>query len=161
MIDKAGATPTLQMITLAPLGLDEVAIDMRFCGLCHTDCHMRYNDWGILTYPMVAGHEGTRVVSKVGERVTGLQVGDSVGVGWIHNCCKECDACLIGTDNLCCSGYQGVFLGKGAGCWGHGSCQMQGCFAKVLHIDAHFAFKLPNGIALDSGAPLLCAGITV
>ena len=72
VIDKAGATPTLQTITLAALGPDEVAIDMRFCGLCHTDCHMRYNDWGISTYPMVAGHEGTGVVSKVGARVTGL-----------------------------------------------------------------------------------------
>ena len=161
VIDKAGATPTLQTITLAALGPDEVAIDMRFCGLCHTDCHMRYNDWGISTYPMVAGHEGTGVVSKVGARVAGLKVGDSVGVGWIRNCCKECDACLIGKDNLCTSGYQGTFLGESAGCWGRGGCQMQGCFAKVLHIDARFAFKLPSGIALDAGAPLLCAGITV
>jgi uncharacterized zinc-type alcohol dehydrogenase-like protein len=161
VIEKAGATPTLQTIPLSALGPDEVEIDMRYCGLCHTDCHMRNNDWGISTYPMVAGHEGTGVISRVGDRVTGLKVGDAVGVGWIRNCCKQCDACLVGKDNLCAPGYQGVFLGEGAGCWGRGGCQMQGCFAKVLHIDARFAFKLPDGISLDTGAPLLCAGITV
>ena len=160
VIDKAGAAPTLQTIPLASLGPEEVEIDMRFCGLCHTDCHMRNNDWGISTYPMVAGHEGTGVISKVGDRVTDLKVGDAVGVGWIRNCCKQCPACLIGKDNLCAPGYQGVFLGVGAGCWGRGGCQMQGCFAKILHIDARFAFKLPDGISLDTGAPLLCAGIT-
>ncbi|KAL3768630.1 hypothetical protein ACHAW5_004325 [Stephanodiscus triporus] len=161
VIDKAGAEPTLQTITLAALGPDEVEIDMRYCGLCLTDCHMQNNDWGISTYPMVAGHEGTGVVSKVGTRVTDLKVGDAVGIGWIRNSCKQCDACLGGKDNLCGAYYQGTYLGENAGSWGRGGCELQGCFAKVMHIDARFAFKLPAGFALDAGAPLLCAGITV
>ncbi|KAJ3323160.1 hypothetical protein HDV06_002172 [Boothiomyces sp. JEL0866] len=161
VVESKGSRAVLKTIPLAPLKDEEVEIDMKFCGLCHTDCHMQHNDWGITTYPLVAGHEGTGVVAAVGKNVTGLKVGDHVGVGWIRNSCKSCRQCIQGKDNLCEQVYQGVFLGKNAGGWGRQGCELQGCFSKVMHIDARFAFKIPESVDLAQVAPLLCAGITV
>ncbi|KAJ3313994.1 hypothetical protein HDV04_001300 [Boothiomyces sp. JEL0838] len=161
VIESKGAPAVLKTIPLAPLKDDEVEIDMKFCGLCHTDCHMQNNDWGITTYPLVAGHEGTGIVAAVGRNVTNLKAGDHVGVGWIRNSCKSCRQCIQGKENLCEHVYQGVFLGKNAGNWGRQGCELQGCFAKIMHIDARFAFKIPETVDLAKVAPLLCAGITV
>jgi uncharacterized zinc-type alcohol dehydrogenase-like protein len=51
-----------------------VEIDMTHCGLCHTDIHMRDNDWGISNYPMVPGHEGVGVIRKLGSCVRSAKV---------------------------------------------------------------------------------------
>ncbi len=80
--------------------------------LCHTDIHMRDNDWGVTDYPVVLGHEGVGVIRKIGSSVKTLKVGDRVGVSWIRDSCQCCDRCLAGRENLCEEGYQGTYLGK-------------------------------------------------
>jgi uncharacterized zinc-type alcohol dehydrogenase-like protein len=62
-------------------GPQDVLIDIKFCGVCHTDIHFVRNDWGISLYPMVPGHEIVGVVSHVGDAVKGYKAGDLVGVG--------------------------------------------------------------------------------
>jgi alcohol/geraniol dehydrogenase (NADP+) len=80
----------------APLSRNDVEIEVTHNGLCHTDIHMRDNDWNVSKFPLVAGHEVVGNVTQLGEEVTGLQIGDRVGFGWIRNSCRVCDACLRG-----------------------------------------------------------------
>ncbi len=58
------------------------------------------NNWGVSDFPLVAGHEGIGVVRKVGGLVSTLKVGDTVGVGWIRDSCKDCQRCKEGRENL-------------------------------------------------------------
>ena len=133
----------------APLQVDDIEIRVTHNGLCHTDLHMRDNDWGVSQFPLVAGHEVVGVVTEVGEKVTHLQKGDRVGVGWIRNSCRTCDHCLQGEENICRQGYTGLIVGN------HGG------FADRLRVNASFTYKIPDALDSASAAPLLCAGITV
>ena len=75
VVEKKGEAPVLKEYALQALGYEEVEVEMICSGLCHTDCHMSNNDWGITTFPMVAGHEGVGKVVSVGPAVTKLKVG--------------------------------------------------------------------------------------
>jgi uncharacterized zinc-type alcohol dehydrogenase-like protein len=133
----------------APLEVDDIEIRVTHNGLCHTDLHMRDNDWGVSQFPLVAGHEVVGIVTEVGEKVTHLQKGDRVGVGWIRNSCRTCDHCLQGEENICRQGYTSLIVGH------HGG------FADRLRVNASFTYKIPDALDSASAAPLLCAGITV
>ncbi len=132
-----------------PLEQGDIEVRVTHNGLCHTDLHMRDNDWGISSYPLVAGHEVVGEVAAVGEKVNGFVVGDRVGIGWIRDSCGTCDHCLQGQENICRVGYTGLIVGN------HGG------FADRLRVPAEFAFRIPDGLDSVSAAPLLCAGITV
>lgn len=133
----------------APLEENQIEIKVTHNGLCHTDIHMRDNDWGVSQFPLVAGHEVVGEVTDVGNKVTNLKPGDRVGCGWIRNSCRTCDYCLSGEENICRQGYTGLIVGN------HGG------FADKLRINADFVYKIPEQLDSASAAPLLCAGITV
>eukprot|EP00775_Hariotina_reticulata_P004584 gene4584-4838_t len=94
-----------------PLGPTEVEINVTHNGLCHTDLHMKDDDWGLTAYPLIPGHEVVGTVKNVGSDVQGLKEGDRVGVGWIRNSCRRCKHCLRGNENLCVKGYTGLIVG--------------------------------------------------
>ena len=133
----------------APLKNSEIEIQVTHNGLCHTDIHMRDNDWGVSEFPLVAGHEVVGVVTEAGKDVTTLQKGDRVGLGWIRNSCRVCYHCLQGEENICKQGYTGLIVGNYGG------------FADKVRISADFAYRIPDALDSASAAPLLCAGITV
>lgn len=136
-------------------------LDLTHCGLCHTDIHMRDNDWGISNYPLVLGHEGVGIVTKLGSSVKNLELGDRVGITWIRDSCHGCDPCLAGRENICEKGYQGLYLGSGAGCWGKNPHNEHGgCFSKVMRIEEKFAIKLPEGLPSEVACPFICGGGT-
>lgn len=163
MVCEAQGKPfVLKEITLPPMKETMVECDLLYCGLCHTDIHMRDNDWGISNFPMVAGHEGIGKVRKVGSCVKTLQIGDVVGITWIRDSCASCKYCRQGRENICESGYKGTFLGTAAGPWGvAGTNEYGGCFSKVMRIEEKFAFKLPEGLPAEVACPLICGGGTV
>ena len=132
-----------------PLKNDETEVRVTHNGLCHTDIHMRDNDWGVSEFPLVAGHEVVGIVTEVGEDVTNLKKGDRVGLGWIRNSCRVCYHCLQGEENVCKQGFTGLIVGN------HGG------FANKVRSKADFAYKIPDALDSASAAPLLCAGITV
>ncbi|PKI75162.1 hypothetical protein CRG98_004497 [Punica granatum] len=68
-------------------GVNDVTIEILYCGICHTDLHFATNDWGITMYPCVPGHEITGVVVKVGSNVRKFSVGDRVGIGYLAASC--------------------------------------------------------------------------
>jgi uncharacterized zinc-type alcohol dehydrogenase-like protein len=133
----------------APLGNNDVEIAVTHNGLCHTDIHMRDNDWNVSKFPLVAGHEVVGNVTQIGAEVNGIKIGDRLGFGWISNSCRVCDACLRGEENICRQGYKGLIVGN------HGG------FGNKLRACADFAYKIPDNLDSASAAPLLCAGITV
>lgn len=66
---------------------------MKYCGICHSDCHIGLNDLSGCMYPIVPGHELAGTVVEVGSKVTKVKVGDNVGVGCISDSCLECGTC--------------------------------------------------------------------
>lgn len=131
-----------------PLGDHEVEIDVKNCGICHSDLNMIDNDWQMSQYPLVAGHEVVGTVSSRGSAVTNLEIGDHVGLGWHAGYCMTCMHCMNGDHNLCASG-QGTIVAH------HGG------FAEKVRASAASTVKLPDGTDEDSAGPLFCGGITV
>lgn len=130
------------------LGGDEVEIEVRSCGICHSDLSMRDNAWGLTSYPFVPGHEVAGVVARVGERVTTRRVGERVGLGWHARTCLHCAQCMGGDHNLCAS-QEGTIVGR------HGG------FADRVRCHHAFAVPIPDAIELADAGPMFCAGITV
>jgi uncharacterized zinc-type alcohol dehydrogenase-like protein len=64
-----------------PLGVEHVDIDVRYCGICHSDLSMLDNEWGFSQYPLVPGHEVIGTVAAVGEGVRNVRPGQTVGLG--------------------------------------------------------------------------------
>eukprot|EP00238_Polyblepharides_amylifera_P014326 CAMPEP_0196586898 /NCGR_PEP_ID=MMETSP1081-20130531/55877_1 /TAXON_ID=36882 /ORGANISM="Pyramimonas amylifera, Strain CCMP720" /LENGTH=338 /DNA_ID=CAMNT_0041908919 /DNA_START=125 /DNA_END=1141 /DNA_ORIENTATION=- len=133
-----------------PLGERDIDIAVTHNGLCHTDCHMRDNEWGVTQYPFVPGHEVVGTVKAIGKLVTQFKVGERVGYAWIKDSCGSCRNCVKGEENICVAGYTGLITMGG-----------NGGFQPVMRAPAAFAFKIPDALDSVSAAPLLCAGITV
>jgi uncharacterized zinc-type alcohol dehydrogenase-like protein len=132
----------------AALGAHDVEIEVSHCGLCHSDIHLIDDGWGRSAYPQVPGHEIVGTVAAAGPEVRHLAVGQRVGVGWQRSACLECDLCLAGQENLCRK--------QQATCMGH-----HGGLANRIRIDGRFAFELPDELASEFAAPLMCGGVTV
>ncbi|OYX16900.1 MAG: hydroxyacid dehydrogenase, partial [Brevundimonas diminuta] len=82
-------------------GPDDVAIEIKYCGVCHSDLHVVKNDLGGTRYPIVPGHEIAGVVTAVGANVTRFKQGDRVGVGCMVDSCRTCSACREGLEQYC------------------------------------------------------------
>ncbi|MGS2590086.1 NAD(P)-dependent alcohol dehydrogenase [Streptomyces hebeiensis] len=135
-----------------PLGPLEVDVAVTHCGVCQTDVAMVDDEHGLSRYPLVAGHEAVGVVTAVGGAVdrTRLAVGQRVGVGATAGACFACEWCLSGRQHLCPDKDDLVFRGD------------RGAFAtRVRASDWRYVHPLPDALAPEHAAPLMCAGITV
>jgi uncharacterized zinc-type alcohol dehydrogenase-like protein len=135
---------------------DDVAMEVLYCGICHTDLHQARNDWGRGTYPMVPGHEIIGRVTQVGRDVKLFAIGDHVGVGCMVDSCQHCDQCRKGEEQLCRHGNTPTYNGRD-----RLTCEpTYGGYSKHLVVREAFALRVPDGLDLSRAAPLLCAGIT-
>lgn len=137
------------------LRADDVAMEVLYCGVCHSDLHTARNDWGWTVYPVVPGHEIVGRVTAVGSAVTRYKVGDAVAVGCMVDSCQECDHCHDGEEQFCeqrTDTYNAHDLRDGA--------ITRGGYAKHLIAREEFVLRVPEGLDLSRAAPLLCAGIT-
>ncbi|XP_042004928.1 cinnamyl alcohol dehydrogenase 1-like [Salvia splendens] len=141
--------------TLRNTGPGDVYLKVMCCGICHSDIHQIKNDLGMSNYPMVPGHEVVGEVVEVGSDVTKFRAGDVVGVGCIVGCCGSCRPCKADIEQYCNKkiwSYNDVYTdGK----------PTQGGFANAMVVDQKFVVKIPDGMAPEQAAPLLCAGVTV
>ncbi len=135
---------------------NDVAMEILYCGVCHSDLHWAQNDWGGTVFPTVPGHEIIGRVTAVGEAVTKYRVGDHVGVGCMVDSCLACDQCRKGEEQLCREGntltYGGVDRVTKEITFGG--------YSKHLVVREEFVLRMPAGLDLAKVAPLLCAGIT-
>ncbi|MGN5636172.1 NAD(P)-dependent alcohol dehydrogenase [Streptomyces sp. AC154] len=138
-----------------PVGEHDVLIDIKYAGICHSDIHQAREGWGKGIFPMVPGHEIAGVVAEVGPGVTKFAVGDRVGVGCMVDSCRTCDNCKAGLEQYCSEGNIGTYNAVGK----DGEPTYGGYSTHVV-VDENYTLRIPEGIALDEAAPLLCAGIT-
>jgi uncharacterized zinc-type alcohol dehydrogenase-like protein len=134
----------------------DVLIDIKFAGICHSDIHQAREGWGEAIFPMVPGHEIAGVVTEVGPGVTKFAVGDRVGVGCMVDSCRECDNCKAGLEQYCTGGGM---VGTYNAVDKDGETTYGG-YAEKIVVDENYVVRIPEGLALDVAAPLLCAGIT-
>ncbi|WP_313275846.1 NAD(P)-dependent alcohol dehydrogenase [Stenotrophomonas sp.] len=135
---------------------NDVAMEILYCGVCHSDLHTARNDWGWSYYPTVPGHEIVGRVIAVGADVSRYQVGDHVAVGCMVDSCMECDQCHRGEEQLCRQGMVGTYAGADR----ISGAPTQGGYSKHLVVREEFCLRMPEGLDLARAAPLLCAGIT-
>ncbi|WP_423821761.1 NAD(P)-dependent alcohol dehydrogenase [Salinisphaera sp. SPP-AMP-43] len=135
---------------------DDVAIEILYCGVCHSDLHFAKNDWGFTQFPIVPGHEIVGRVTQVGPEVTQYQEGDLVGVGCMVDSCRDCQACNDGLEQYCLNGFTMTYGSEDP----HDGSMTQGGYSTFVVVSERFVVGMPNGIDLKSAAPLLCAGIT-
>ena len=135
---------------------DDVVIEILFSGVCHSDIHSAYNDWGGATYPMVPGHEIIGRVVHVGKSVTKFAVGDLAGVGCMVDSCQHCSACEQGLEQYCEEGNTLTYNDTDR----HDGLPTFGGYSDKIVVTEKFVVKVPEGIDLRGAAPLLCAGIT-
>ncbi len=123
----------------------QVRIRVRACAVCRTDLHVLDGDLSEPKLPLVLGHEVVGEVTALGDGVSGLTVGDRVGVPWLGWTCGACAQCRAGRENLC---RRARFTGY----------TLDGGFADAMVADARYCFPLEGGDAVTQ-APLLCAGL--
>ncbi|MUL80661.1 MULTISPECIES: NAD(P)-dependent alcohol dehydrogenase [unclassified Mycolicibacterium] len=144
-------------ITRREVGPHDVAFDIHFAGICHSDIHTVKAEWGTPNYPVVAGHEIAGVVTAVGSEVTKYKVGDHVGVGCFVDSCRECDNCKAGLQQYC---TDGGMIGTYNATERDGT-PTYGGYSGAIVVDENYVLRIPDSIPLDKAAPLLCAGVTL
>ena len=136
----------------------DIAINILFCGVCHSDLHTARGEWEGTLYPCVPGHEIVGRVTAVGSDVSRFAVGDTVGVGCMVDSCGHCPSCQEGEEQYCeTTGFVGTYNGADPILGGH----TFGGYSNHIVVDQSFVLKVShNEKDLAAVAPLLCAGIT-
>ncbi len=131
------------------LGANDVRVSVTHCGLCHTDIQAVDDYYDVTNYPFVPGHEIVGYVAQVGNGVSGLHIGDRVGIGWQGRSCMNCEWCLKGEEQMCMDIVD-------SGTW-----VPYGGFSSSVIADYRFAYPLPEAMPSETAAVLMCAGISV
>lgn len=137
------------------VGPNDVLIEIRYAGICHSDIHTVNGDWGPQPFPVVPGHEIVGTVTEVGSSVTRHGVGDLVGVGCMVGSCGECASCRNGDEQYCREGMVPTYAGTD-----RDGTTTQGGYSTHVVVDADYVLAVPDGLDPAAAAPLLCAGIT-
>lgn len=137
-------------------GPHDVAMEIKFCGVCHSDLHTVRNEWGNAIYPCVPGHEIVGIVKAVGSDVKKFKAGDKAAVGCLVNSCRDCDNCKEGLEQYCVNGATFSYGSPER----DGSGVTHGGYSQSIVTHEDFVLHIPDNLPLDGAAPLLCAGIT-
>jgi uncharacterized zinc-type alcohol dehydrogenase-like protein len=139
------------------LGAHDVALDIKYAGICHSDIHQVAEEWGPAIFPMVPGHEIAGIVTSIGSAVTKFSIGDKIGVGVFVDSCRTCSSCTQGLQQYCVEGMTGTYNGLER----DGKTVALGGYSNNFVINQDYAVHIPDNLALEGVAPLLCAGITL
>lgn len=124
----------------------EALVETEYCGVCHTDLHVKNADFGDVT-GRTLGHEGIGRVIKIADAVTSLKVGDRVSIAWLFESCGHCEYCITGRETLC----RNV---KNAG------YTVDGAMAEQVIVTADYAVKVPETLDPAAASSITCAGVT-
>jgi uncharacterized zinc-type alcohol dehydrogenase-like protein len=139
-------------------GPGDVAIDILYCGVCHSDVHQVDNDWGNSVYPCLPGHEIVGRVTEVGSDVSAFKPGDVVGVGCMVDSCLACEPCRDGEEQYCegpkgwTATYNGPQKPDGTNTYGG--------YSDHIVVRQEFVVRVPDSIEISQAGPILCAGVT-
>jgi D-arabinose 1-dehydrogenase-like Zn-dependent alcohol dehydrogenase len=147
VVKEAGADFEVVEREVPRPGFDQALVRVHACGVCHSDVLAKDGGYPGVSYPLVPGHEIAGVIEVLGEGVKGWQVGQRVGVGWFGGNCGYCEWCRRG-DAINCENMQIPGI------------TMDGGYADYVVVKANAMASMPDNLAADEAAPLLCAGIT-
>jgi propanol-preferring alcohol dehydrogenase len=146
-----GQALSLQELPTPEPQADEVLLRVQACGVCHSDLHIIDGDtpgFKAGTKPqLIPGHEVVGTVVARGAEVGHLDVGQRVGVAWLHYACGVCEQCREGLENLC---RKGTVTGM----------TVDGGYAQYMRAKASHALPVPDALSSSDAAPLFCAGVT-
>jgi uncharacterized zinc-type alcohol dehydrogenase-like protein len=157
VVEHAGAALVPFTFERRDLREHDVAFDVLFSGICHSDIHQVNEEWGPAIFPMVPGHEIVGVVTAVGTATTKFQVGDRIGVGVFVDSCRTCENCLNGDQQYCLNGMTLTYNSIER----DGTTIAFGGYSNRFVVDEGHAVKIPDGLDMAGAAPLLCAGVTL
>ncbi len=124
----------------------EIRVKVVTCGVCRTDIHIAEGDLPLKQASLVLGHEIVGIVDKLGEGTGRFQLGQRVGIAWLHKACGACKFCQSDRENLC---PEAMFTG-----W-----DVNGGFAQYTTVHEDFAFELIDSLSFEALAPMMCPGI--
>ncbi|PHH91729.1 hypothetical protein CDD83_10507 [Cordyceps sp. RAO-2017] len=161
-LDASSAEGNMVWQEYEPKPWEETDVDIKIThsGVCGSDLHMLRSGWREAPYPVVVGHEIVGVAVRVGSEAEGnIRVGDVVGVG------AQSDACL-GRDGACsaCSGSAENYCAGAVTTYGakfRDGSETRGGYGLYHRCPSHFVIKIPDGLAPELAAPMLCGGVTV
>ncbi|WP_418536838.1 alcohol dehydrogenase catalytic domain-containing protein [Odoribacter laneus] len=139
------------------VGDNDIQIEILYAGICHSDLHHVFADWGAEEYPRVPGHEIAGRAVAVGKNITKFKLGDSAGIGCMIGSCRHCDACEHDLEQYCEKGAIMTYHGID---YFNGNEHTQGGYSDTYVVAEDFAIKVPENADITKVAPLLCAGIT-
>lgn len=126
-------------------GDNEILVEVSVCGVCHTELDEIEGRTPPPQLPVVLGHQVVGRVAALGREASAFQVGERVGVAWIHSACGKCNLCRQGSENLCAE-----FRATGR--------DVNGGYARYTTVPEGFAHRIPRLFSDSQAAPLLCAG---
>lgn len=136
---------------------NDVAFDISYAGICHSDIHQAREEWGPSLYPMVPGHEIVGIVREVGSGVSKFSIGQRIGVGVFVDSCRTCNNCLRGLEQYCENDMTATYNSYER----DGATLTMGGYSNNFVVDAEYAVHVPENLDFAGVAPLLCAGITL
>lgn len=142
------------------VGPNDIAIDLHYCGVCHSDIHTSNGDWGAQPYPLVTGHELAGKVVAVGSGVSEFRVGDHVGVGCMVNSCGVCHECSAGFEQFCEVGPTMTY-GSRVPDSVEPTGITQGGYSTAAVVNKDFVIRIPEEYDLAAAGPIMCAAVTV
>ncbi|KAF2095598.1 alcohol dehydrogenase [Rhizodiscina lignyota] len=149
--DKKKDAVVINDVPIPEPGEGQFLVKIKGASLCHSDLIMDIRPDGDTPYTM--GHEGVGIIEKIHPSAEGkgFKVGDRIGMGYIINCCFQCEGCMV--HNLACKNpnpggpkVQGLMT--------------DGFFAEYAACDWENAIILPDSLPIEKSSPLFCAGIT-
>ncbi len=127
-------------------GPGQIRLRIIVCGVCHTDLHIVEGELKLRKQPIILGHEVIGVVDKSGPGAKRFEVGERVGVAWLHWVPEDCRYVQRGQENLC---DDALFTG-----W-----DVDGGYAEMIVVPQDFAYRIPERFSDSQAAPLMCAGV--
>ncbi len=147
LLRKPGAPLVVEDVEDPRPGAGEILIEVKACGVCHTDLHLAAGEWSLPKLPLILGHEVVGVVRGVGPGVSNFKEGDRAGIPWIYSTCGACEFCTSDREPLCPAIVVTGFM-------------VDGGYAEYAKASAEFAVAVPPELTFVDAAPLYCAGLT-
>ncbi len=135
-----------QEVPLPSVGPQDVLVQVRATGICHSDAHYRAGRSPVSALPLTLGHEVAGVVEQAGANVKRLKTGDRVCIHYLATC-GQCAHCQRGREQFCSSG---AMIGK----------HRDGGYAEFIVVPETSVFRLPVGISFEHGAIMMCSSAT-
>ncbi len=124
---------------------NEIKLQVSCCGICHTDMDEIEGRTPPSSLPMILGHQIVGHVVECGPDANRFEIGERLGIAWIHSACGHCEACMKGNENLC---PEFNATGRDA----------PGGYAEYTVVNQSFAYRIPEIFSDSEAAPMLCAG---